>query len=55
MTMILVTHEMGFARHFATRIVFMHEGKVWEQGPVAETLSHPQTAELKSFLDAVLN
>jgi polar amino acid transport system ATP-binding protein len=55
MTMILVTHEMGFARHFATRIVFMHEGKVWEQGPVADTLSHPQTAELKSFLDAVLN
>ena len=55
MTMILVTHEMGFARHFATRIVFMHEGKVWEQGPVAEVLSYPQTAELKSFLDAVLN
>jgi polar amino acid transport system ATP-binding protein len=55
MTMILVTHEMGFARHFATRIVFMHEGKVWEQGTVAKVLSHPQTAELKSFLDAVLN
>ncbi len=55
MTMILVTHEMGFARHFATRIVFMHEGKVWEQGAVADTLSNPQTAELKSFLDAVLN
>lgn len=55
MTMILVTHEMGFARHFATRIVFMHEGKVWEQGPVASLLSHPQTAELKSFLDAVLH
>ena len=55
MTMILVTHEMGFARHFATRIVFMHEGKVWEQGPVAKVLSYPQTAELKSFLDAVLN
>jgi polar amino acid transport system ATP-binding protein len=55
MTMILVTHEMGFARHFATRIVFMHEGKVWEQGPVSSLLSQPQTAELKSFLDAVLH
>jgi polar amino acid transport system ATP-binding protein len=55
MTMILVTHEMGFARHFASRIVFMHEGKVWEQGPVAATLSNPQTAELKNFLDAVLD
>ena len=55
MTMILVTHEMGFARHFATRIVFMHEGKVWEQGPVADILSNPQTVELKNFLDAVLD
>ena len=55
MTMILVTHEMGFARHFATRIVFMHNGKVWEQGPATQTLSAPQTPELKTFLDAVLD
>ena len=55
MTMILVTHEMGFARHFASRILFMHEGKVWEQGPVADILSNPQTLELKNFLDAVLD
>ncbi len=55
MTMVLVTHEMGFARHFATRVVFMHEGKIWEQGPVADLLEHPQTPELKSFLDAVLH
>jgi polar amino acid transport system ATP-binding protein len=55
MTMILVTHEMGFARHFASRILFMHEGKVWEQGPVADILSNPQTVELKNFLDAVLD
>ena len=55
MTMILVTHEMGFARHFANRIVFMHEGKIWEEGPAVDTLSKPQTNELKAFLDAVLN
>jgi len=49
MTMIVVTHEMGFARRAADRVVFMHMGKVWEAGP-ADILTNPQTPELKDFL-----
>ncbi|ETA49428.1 amino acid ABC transporter ATP-binding protein [Ponticoccus alexandrii] len=52
MTMILVTHEMGFARNVANRIVFMHQGRVWEQGPPAELFANPQTPELQAFLAA---
>ncbi|GAB4166681.1 MAG: amino acid ABC transporter ATP-binding protein [Thalassobaculales bacterium] len=55
MTMALVTHEMGFARRFGTRALFMHQGKVWEQGKAAEMLTAPQTAELETFLKAVLH
>jgi polar amino acid transport system ATP-binding protein len=55
MTMILVTHEMGFARRFGSRVVFMHEGRIHEQGPAVEVLADPQTPELKSFLGAVLH
>jgi polar amino acid transport system ATP-binding protein len=55
MTMMLVTHEMGFARRAASRLIFMHEGKIWEQGPASELLTNPQTQELQSFLDAVLH
>jgi polar amino acid transport system ATP-binding protein len=55
MTMMLVTHEMGFARNVANRVVFMHRGKVWEEGPARETLSRPRTQELESFLGSVLH
>jgi polar amino acid transport system ATP-binding protein len=55
MTMMLVTHEMGFARRVADRVVFMHHGKIWEQGPAAETLGRPSTPELETFLGAVLH
>ena len=55
MTMILVTHEMGFARNVANRVVFMHHGKVWEEGPARETLARPRTPELESFLGSVLH
>ena len=55
MTMILVTHEMGFARRFGSRVVFMHEGRIHEQGSAAAVLADPQTPELKSFLGAVLH
>jgi polar amino acid transport system ATP-binding protein len=55
MTMILVTHEMGFARRFGSRVVFMHEGRIHEAGPAAETLGNPQTRELATFLSAVLH
>jgi polar amino acid transport system ATP-binding protein len=55
MTMVLVTHEMGFARRFGSRLVFMHDGRIWEEGPAAETLASPQTTELETFLGAVLH
>ena len=55
MTMMLVTHEIGFARRVADRVVFMHQGKIWEQGAAAETLGKPRTPELETFLNAVLH
>jgi polar amino acid transport system ATP-binding protein len=55
MTMMLVTHEMGFARRVATRLIFMHEGRIHEEGRAVDLLSDPQTPELVSFLDAVLH
>jgi polar amino acid transport system ATP-binding protein len=55
MTMLLVTHEMGFARNVANRVVFMHEGRLWEEGPARDTLTAPRTPELQSFLSAVLH
>jgi polar amino acid transport system ATP-binding protein len=55
MTMLLVTHEMGFARRFGSLVVFMHGGRIHEQGPAADTLAHPQTQELETFLGAVLH
>ncbi len=54
MTMITVTHEMGFARRVADLVVFMHKGKVWEMGPTAEVFAHPQTAEFKQFVGSEL-
>jgi polar amino acid transport system ATP-binding protein len=54
MTMILVTHEMGFARVAADTIVFMHQGRIWEKGPPAQLFAAPATAELANFIDAIL-
>jgi len=54
MTLILVTHEMNFARDVGNRVVFMHQGKVWEEGDSKSLLSDPQTDELKQFIGAVL-
>jgi polar amino acid transport system ATP-binding protein len=54
MTMILVTHEMGFARIAADTIVFMHQGQLWEKGPPSRLFTAPATAELASFIDAIL-
>lgn len=53
-TLVLVTHEMNFARDVGSRVVFMHQGKVWEQGDPKTVLSNPQTDELKQFMGAVL-
>ena len=55
MTMLLVTHEMNFARRVASRVVFMNQGRVWEQGPAKEFFAAPKTDELKSFLSSVLH
>ncbi|MCA0303442.1 MAG: amino acid ABC transporter ATP-binding protein [Proteobacteria bacterium] len=55
MTMMLVTHEIGFARKVADRVVFMHQGRIWEEGPAAATLGKPGTPELEHFLSAVLH
>ena len=55
MTMALVTHEMGFARRFSSRVLFMHQGKIWEQGKATDVLANPRTPELETFLSAVLH
>jgi polar amino acid transport system ATP-binding protein len=54
MTMITVTHEMGFARRVADQVVFMHMGKVWEIGPTAELFANPRTAEFSQFVGSEL-
>jgi polar amino acid transport system ATP-binding protein len=53
MTMVMVTHEMAFARRVADQIVFMHAGRAWERGP-AYILNDPQTPELKQFVQSDL-
>jgi polar amino acid transport system ATP-binding protein len=55
MTMMLVTHEIGFARRVATRLIFMHQGRIWEEGRASDVLAKPRTPELETFLDAVLH
>ncbi|MBO5091031.1 MAG: amino acid ABC transporter ATP-binding protein [Clostridia bacterium] len=54
MTMVIVTHEMGFAREVATRVLFMDEGVIAEQGTPAEVFDNPQNPRTKQFLNAVL-
>lgn len=55
MTMIIVTHEMNFAREAATRIVFMDEGRIVEQGTPEQVLDNPQNERTKAFLSNALN
>jgi polar amino acid transport system ATP-binding protein len=50
MTMIIVTHEMRFARNVCDRLVFMHQGRVHEEGPPEELFTNPKTPELQSFI-----
>ena len=50
MTMILVTHEMGFARHVADCVHFMHAGRIHESGPPARIFGKPDTPELRQFI-----
>ena len=55
MTMVVVTHEMGFAKEVGNRVVFMDEGKIIEQGTPEEIFEHPQNARTKEFLSKVIN
>lgn len=54
MTMIVVTHEMGFAREVANRVIFLDEGVIAEEAPPAELFENPKCERLKSFLSKVL-
>ena len=54
MTMVVVTHEMGFAREVGSRVLFIDTGKIEEQGTPEEIFSHPQSARLRDFLKKVL-
>ena len=54
MTMLLVTHEMGFAKSVADVTVFMHQGKVWESGPSERLFAAPGTPELRQFISGTL-
>jgi polar amino acid transport system ATP-binding protein len=54
MTMVLVTHEMGFARDVATRVLFMDEGRILEQAPPEQLFSNPQSVRTREFLERVL-
>jgi polar amino acid transport system ATP-binding protein len=53
MTLLMVTHEMGFARKVSDRVVFMHQGRVHEVGPPDQLFGDPQTPELRQFLASV--
>ena len=54
MTMVVVTHEMGFAREVADRVLLMDDGYIVEEGTPDEVFNHPQNARTKDFLDKVL-
>ena len=55
MTMLCVTHEMGFARSVADRVIFMADGKILEQAPPAEFFGNPKHEKLKQFLGQILS
>lgn len=54
MTMIVVTHEIGFAREVAHRVLFMEEGYIVEEGPAEEVLLNPRQESTRAFLNTVL-
>ena len=54
MTMVVVTHEMGFAREVADRVLFMDEGRIVEQAPPAEFFANPRNERTRDFLAKVL-
>ena len=54
MTMVVVTHEMGFAREVASKVIFMADGMIMETGTPEEIFTNPKSERLKSFLSKVL-
>ncbi len=54
MTMVVVTHEMGFAREVGNRVLFMADGKLLEEGTPDAIFNHPQNPRLQDFLSKVL-
>ncbi len=55
MTMIVVTHEMGFAKEVADRVIFMYDGRIVEDAPPGEIFQNPKNERTKAFLQSVLN
>ena len=54
-TMLIVTHEMGFAREVSSQAIFLHEGRVEEEGPPAQVFGDPKSDRCRQFLAAKLN
>ena len=54
MTMIVVTHEMGFARRVGSRVLFFHEGQIAEQGPPEQIFTDPRNENLRTFIQSIL-
>jgi len=54
LTMLMVTHEMGFAREISDRVCFFYDGKIEEQGPPEEIFGNPRNERTQQFLSAVL-
>ena len=54
MTMVIVTHEMGFARRVADRVLFLDEGRLVEEGPPDQLFEHPAQDRTRQFLSKVL-
>ena len=55
MTMVVVTHEMNFARRVADRVIFMDSGRILEENSPDEFFDHPQNERAKAFLNSILN
>ena len=54
MTMLIATHEMGFARDIANRVCFLDKGRILEQGPPAQIFSEPREARTRQFLNRII-
>jgi ABC-type histidine transport system ATPase subunit len=54
MTMMVVTHEIGFAREASTRVMFLHDGRIDEEGPPGQVLGSPRSERCRAFLSRIL-